>query len=77
MAGRLQGKIARLVESRGYGFIRAEGKEYFFHHTGLENTGMKQLAVGDDVSFEVDEGNPKGPRAESITLLRDPNGVRL
>src|SRR5258706_9751397 len=63
------GTIKKLVSDRGFGFIAAEdGREYFFHRTGLDSSvNFDSLAGGGRVSFEI-EASPKGPRAERIKL---------
>src|SRR5260370_1303245 len=57
------GTIKKLVSDRGFGFIAAEdGKEYFFHRTGLDSSvNFDSLAGGARVSFEID-ASPEGPR---------------
>ncbi len=61
------GTIKKIVSDRGFGFIAAEdGKEYFFHRTGLEpSVDFDRLGGGERVSFEV-EASPKGPRAVKV-----------
>jgi len=63
------GTIKKLVSDRGFGFIAAEdGKEYFFHRTGLDSSvNYDSLAGGERVSFEI-EPSQKGPRANRIKL---------
>jgi CspA family cold shock protein len=63
------GTIKKLVSDRGFGFIAAEdGREYFFHRTGLDSTvNFDSLAGGERVSFEI-EPSQKGPRANRIKL---------
>src|SRR6266566_2256735 len=63
------GTIKKLVSDRGFGFIAAEdGKEYFFHRTGLDSSvNYDSLAGGARVSFEI-EPSQKGPRANRIKL---------
>jgi CspA family cold shock protein len=63
------GTIKKLVSDRGFGFIAAEdGKEYFFHRTGLDSSvNFDSLAGGEHVSFEI-EASQKGPRANRIKL---------
>jgi cold shock protein len=62
------GTITKLVTDRGFGFIAADedGKEYFFHRSGVD--GMQSfdtLTGGEKVTFEV-EPSPKGPRANRV-----------
>ena len=61
------GTIKKLVSDRGFGFIAAEdGKEYFFHRTGLDSSvNFDSLAGGERVEFEIEQ-SPKGPRAKDV-----------
>jgi CspA family cold shock protein len=61
------GTIKKVVSDRGFGFIAAEdGKEYFFHRSGLTpSLDFDRLAGGERVSFEI-EANPKGDRAKNV-----------
>ena len=61
------GTLKKVVAERGFGFIAAEdGKEYFFHRSGLDATlDFDQLVGGEKVDFQV-ESSPKGPRATRI-----------
>jgi cold shock protein len=63
------GTIKKLVSDRGFGFIAAEdGREYFFHRTGLDPAvNFDSLAGGERVTFEI-EPSQKGPRANRIKL---------
>ncbi len=61
------GTIKKLVADRGFGFITStDGKDYFFHRTGVEaSIDFDRLAGGEKVEFEV-EPSPKGPRAVKV-----------
>ena len=61
------GTIKKVVADRGFGFIAAEdGKEYFFHRSGLQSSvDFDRLVGGERVTFEV-EASPKGPRATGV-----------
>lgn len=68
----MKGKIKKLVQDRGFGFIAGEdGKEYFFHHSALVGTRMDTLEEGDAVRFEEDasRGGQKGPRAGAVQVV--------
>lgn len=60
------GKIARLMD-KGFGFISREGeeKDLFFHATELVDTDFNSLNEGDEVTFEVENGE-KGPNAVKV-----------
>jgi CspA family cold shock protein len=61
------GTVKKVVADRGFGFITADdGKEYFFHRSGLESSvDFDRLMGGEKVEFEV-ENSPKGPRAACV-----------
>ncbi|MFH1046046.1 MAG: cold shock domain-containing protein [Candidatus Omnitrophota bacterium] len=62
------GKIKKVVRERGFGFISdLDGREVFFHQSGLVDINLDSLREGQDVSFEV-EKSPKGPRAINISI---------
>jgi cold shock protein len=61
------GTVKKVISDRGFGFIAAEdGKEYFFHRSGLQGSlDFDRLVGGEKVSFDV-ESSPKGPRATNV-----------
>jgi CspA family cold shock protein len=61
----MTGTIKTLRSEKGFGFIRCEDKEYFFHHTGVESGSFDDFREGDTVDFDVVD-SPKGPRAERV-----------
>ncbi|MFN2452462.1 MAG: cold-shock protein [Candidatus Dormibacteria bacterium] len=66
----MNGTIKKIQYDRGFGFIRSDedGKEYFFHRTGLDQTvDLDSLGGGEAVTFEV-ENSEKGPRARLVKL---------
>jgi cold shock protein len=60
-----QGTIKKLVADRGFGFIKGENGELFFHHSSLEGATIEDLRQGQTVEYEEGQG-PKGPRAEKV-----------
>jgi CspA family cold shock protein len=61
-----RGKIKKMVRDRGFGFIRGDdGKEVFFHRSGLNAAEYDNLGEGDAVEYVVQEG-PRGARAENV-----------
>ena len=63
------GKIKKLVQEKGFGFIQAEeGQDVFFHHTVVENRGFDSLGEGQQVEYTVEQNGPggKGPRAATV-----------
>lgn len=64
-----KGKIARVTD-RGFGFIAQEGqeKDLFFHANELQNVQFNELKEGDEVTFEVADGQ-KGQNAVNINKV--------
>jgi cold shock protein len=65
----VKGTIARLISTRGFGFITnpATGEDFFFHASAVENRPFVDLVVGEQVEFEV-EPSARGPRACSVVV---------
>lgn len=62
---RVAGVVEWFNDSKGYGFILAEGRKVFCHYTQIYGEGFKSLAEGEAVSLLVNE-SPKGPIATEI-----------
>jgi CspA family cold shock protein len=63
---KVRGRVKKLVPDRGFGFVRGDdGKEVFFHRSGLGANDYDALSEGDVVEYVVQEG-PRGPRAENV-----------
>jgi CspA family cold shock protein len=61
-----KGRIKKMVRDRGFGFIRGDdGKEVFFHRSGLNGADYDSLSEGDVVEYVIQEG-PRGARAEHV-----------
>ncbi|WP_027963332.1 cold-shock protein [Halalkalibacillus halophilus] len=51
---------------KGYGFIQVEGgDDVFVHYSALNQDGFKTLDEGQEVEFEVVEGD-RGPQASNV-----------
>ncbi len=62
----LNGKVKWFSDSKGYGFIEVAGrKDLFVHFSAIQKEGYKSLAEGEDVVFEIEEGD-KGPQAAQV-----------
>ncbi|MFS0903892.1 cold-shock protein CspD [Priestia aryabhattai] len=63
------GKVKWFNNEKGYGFIEVEGgSDVFVHFSAIQNEGYKSLEEGQEVSFEIVEGN-RGPQAANVTKL--------
>jgi len=66
---KVKGRVKKLVRDRGFGFVRGDdGKEVFFHRSGLGATDYDSLSEGDVVEYVVQEG-PRGARAENVRAV--------
>ena len=63
-----QGVIKKLVTDKGFGFIKGEREELFFHHSAVQGCSFEELREGQTVQYTEGRG-PKGPRAESVTVI--------
>jgi CspA family cold shock protein len=57
-------------DTKGYGFIQPDngGKDVFVHATAVERAGMRGLAEGQKISYEVESDRRTGK--ESATNLQ-------
>jgi CspA family cold shock protein len=63
------GTVKWFSDQKGYGFIEQEGgPDVFVHHSAINGTGFKSLREGDQVTFDVEEGQ-KGPAAANVTVV--------
>lgn len=63
------GKVKWFNNEKGYGFIEVEGgNDVFVHFTAIQGDGYKTLEEGQEVSFEIVEGN-RGPQAANVVKL--------
>jgi cold shock protein len=66
-----RGRIKKMVRDRGFGFIRGDdGKEVFFHRSGMNGSDYDAVSEGDAVEYVIQEG-PRGARAEHVRTLSE------
>ena len=52
------GKVKWFNSEKGFGFIEVEGgDDVFVHFSAIQGDGFKTLEEGQEVSFEIVEGN--------------------
>ncbi len=65
----MQGRVKWFNPQKGYGFIEVEdGKDVFVHYSEVKEEGFKTLEEGQEVEFEIVEGN-RGPQAANVVKL--------
>lgn len=63
------GKVKWFNGQKGYGFIeREEGDDVFVHFSAIQEEGFKSLEEGQEVEFEIVEGD-RGPQAANVVKL--------
>ncbi len=64
-----KGTVKWFNDSKGFGFISQEnGDDVFVHHTAIQSEGFKSLAEGEQVEFEVEQGE-KGSKASNVVKI--------
>ena len=66
----INGKVKWFNHTKGYGFISRDddAKDVFVHSSAVKDADISDLAEGDAITFEVEEGT-KGPSA--VNLQKD------
>ena len=68
----MHGSIKKIVQDRGFGFIRPErGPDVFFHCSTVQGGAFEALAEGQEVDYELEDGGTKGgkgPRASTVSV---------
>ncbi len=63
------GTVKWFNDKKGYGFIEQEdGPDVFVHHSGINAAGFKTLKEGEQVRFDIVQGE-KGPAAANVTVV--------
>ena len=64
-----RGRVKWFNENKGYGFIEQEGgADVFVHFSAISQEGFKTLAEGEEVEFDITEGE-KGPQAANVVKV--------
>lgn len=62
----MKGTVKWFDSDKGYGFISSEdGKDIFVHFSAIQSEGYKSLQEGDQVEFDVKDGD-RGPQAANV-----------
>jgi cold shock protein len=61
------GKVKWFNGEKGFGFIEVDGgSDVFVHFSAIQGDGFKSLDEGQEVEFEIVDGN-RGPQAANVT----------
>ena len=65
----MKGTVKWFNAQKGYGFITNEntGEDVFVHFSGIAGEGYKSLEEGQNVTFDITEGN-RGLQAVNVTV---------
>ena len=63
-----QGTIKKLVTDRGFGFIKGDQGEIFFHSSEVKGVTFEELHEGQKVEYQIGQGK-KGPCATSVRVV--------
>ena len=64
-----QGTVKWFNSEKGFGFIEVDGEnDVFVHFSAIQGEGFKTLEEGQQVEFEVVDGN-RGPQASNVIKL--------
>jgi len=72
MADTMRGTVKWFNDAKGFGFIQHEtGKDVFVHYSVIETEGFKTLKDGEEVTYELREGD-KGLNASRVVRTNPP-----
>jgi CspA family cold shock protein len=64
-----KGKVKWFNATKGFGFIeREDGSDIFVHYSAISAEGFRTLTEGQEVSFDVVEGD-KGLQASNVQVV--------
>jgi CspA family cold shock protein len=65
----LKGTVKWFNAEKGYGFIQVDGgDDVFVHFSAIQGEGFKTLEEGQQVEFDITQGN-RGPQAANVIKL--------
>lgn len=70
MSNKIKGTVKWFDDSKGFGFVEADNKDYFVHFSSITNVGSdyKTLEQGANIMFIPSKG-AKGLQAEMVEII--------
>lgn len=66
-----KGEVKWFNNAKGYGFLGREvGPDVFVHYSAIERDGYKTLKDGDQVEFDIIQGEKGRPQADKIRIQK-------
>lgn len=66
----VKGTVKWFNPDKGYGFIEQEsGDDIFVHFSAIQTDGFKTLEEGQEVEFEITEGNQGKKQASNVRAI--------
>ncbi|CAD6510915.1 RNA chaperone, transcription antiterminator [Candidatus Profftia tarda] len=67
---KIKGQVKWFNEAKGFGFITPTdgSKDVFVHFSAIQGNGFKTLSEGQNVEFEIQDGQ-KGPSAVNVNAI--------
>ena len=65
-----EGTVKWFNNAKGFGFLGPDGgNDVFVHYSSIQSDGYKSLKEGDQVEFDIIQGE-KGPQADQVIPLK-------
>jgi CspA family cold shock protein len=70
----IKGTVKWFNDAKGFGFIEHEKGDVFVHFSAIESAGFKTLKNGEEVQYELEDGD-KGLHAKKVIRLNPPKDL--
>ena len=70
----IKGTVKWFNDAKGFGFIEHERGDVFVHFSAIESAGFKTLKNGEEVQYELEDGD-KGLHAKKVIRLNPPKDL--
>ena len=74
--GAKSGTVKFFNAEKGFGFIEHNGEDFFVHFSGIDGSGFRSLAEGEEVEFDT-EPDPENPDKQKAVNVTGPGGAQV